>query len=161
MSGNDEFIHQLMKVSVAQICKETKWQGIRKSALECFADVARKYIEEVAFTAATYASVAGRTEANFYDFQEALADLNVSIEDIAKFHEKSDDVPFAKALPTFPIQKPPVRCANDSEDNKEEMRKPIHVSCALPPYPPSRTYMETPVYAERNDTPLEMKRKKK
>ncbi|KAL6533871.1 hypothetical protein OROHE_013704 [Orobanche hederae] len=113
-----QFSLAIVRVAVAQICQSTGFKGAQNSALEALAEVAARYLQEIAKLAAASANSDGRTESNLPDIIVALEDLssiqgylglsNVRspslytssvVRDLMNFVKYTYEIPFARPLP--------------------------------------------------------------
>lgn len=113
----DGFVQTALKVAVAQICKDQGFTESKKSALDLFTDVTKKFITEIALSAGASASLASRSETNVLDVIGALEEQQVDAKDLLHFYtrksKKGTHMPFEQAdsLPAvFPLQKQVVFC---------------------------------------------------
>jgi len=168
----DNFTRELSKVIVAQICKETGFQSIQECALETLCDVLQKYMEEIGYRSHWKSELACRTESNFHDARAVLKEMGVSLDDLYTFAALSDEIPFAKPVPAFPMRKTTPQTkqteakeqTTTSQHNGKETDSslPPHIPKFLPPLPEPHTYVHTPVYDERvSDARVIKKRKSK
>jgi len=92
-----------------------------------------------------YAEHAGRIECNFNDTQLALKDLQVSMKDIMLFYSQVEDMPFARAIPRFPM--------GPSQKRRKVLTSsdalPNHIPLYFPPYPDKYSFINTPLFVER------------
>lgn len=148
-----------MKVVIAQITQALGFHGIQQSACEALADVLQIYVEELGYSSHLYAEHATRTESNFHDINSTFEDLGVSIPDLYSFITQFEEIPFAKAVPPFPLPRKETPHPPDLAD-KEELPLPDHIPSFLPSFPPRHTYAHTPLFAERITDPRMLRRAK-
>mmetsp|Transcript_14166 Transcript_14166/g.23984 ORF Transcript_14166/g.23984 Transcript_14166/m.23984 type:complete len:369 (+) Transcript_14166:472-1578(+) len=147
MVGRDvEYLRGLAQVAAAQICEGLGFDAIQKSACDALAEVMLRYISEIGIAVHQCAERAGRTEGNVHDILAAFDQLGTSMRSVMEYGTKSEEVPFARPLPRFPLQKVP-RLPPSFKDAKEE--PPAHIPAFLPALPDQHTYKETPVYEGR------------
>jgi len=139
------YIRELLKIVIAQICQSMDCEGIEQSACETMVDILQHYIEELGYLSHMYAEHAGRIECNFNDTLLAVKDLQVSMKDIMLFHSQVEDVPFARAIPRFPM--------GPNQKRKKVLTSsdalPGHIPLYFPPYPDKYSFVNTPLYVER------------
>jgi hypothetical protein len=120
-------------------------EGIEQSACETMVDILQHYIEELGFLSHMYAEHAGRIECNFNDTQLALKDLQVSMKDVMLFYSQVEDMPFARAIPRFPM--------GPSQKRRKVLTSsdalPNHIPLYFPPYPDKYSFVNTPLFVER------------
>lgn len=120
---NDEFIQEIAKISVAQICEIVGFQGFQESALDTLSDIACKYIRDIGKRSNIYANLAGRTDSNVFDVVRGLEDLGLSqgfvggsdvdrcssesgvVKEICQYVGVCGEVGFAYSVPLFPVVK--------------------------------------------------------
>jgi len=134
-------------VAAAQICEGLGFDAIQKSACDALADVMLRYISEIGVSVHQSAELAGRTEGNLHDILAAFDELGTNMREVMEYATKTEEVPFARPLPRFPLQKTP-RLPPSFKDAKEE--PPAHIPAFLPALPDQHTYKETPVYEGRD-----------
>lgn len=138
------FAKAAMQVVVAQVCKELGFQSLTEGACETLAELTQKYIEELGHISHGYAEQAARTEANFSDVRLALKDVNANLDDLRNFALLTEDMPFAKDIPEFPVKK-----TNESHTerngNSAELSqpRPSNIPDFLPPFPNPHTFIHT------------------
>ncbi|XP_071705373.1 transcription initiation factor TFIID subunit 8-like [Rutidosis leptorrhynchoides] len=119
-SESSDYHTAVSKIAVAQICKSVGYKGAQTTALETLTDIAVRYLQSIAKSAATSAISTGRTQCNLLDVIRAFEDLhsdlgfkgnsdpkkrlyilsNSSIlRDTMKFVYRTREIPFAKPLP--------------------------------------------------------------
>lgn len=139
------YIRELLKIVIAQICQTMDCEGIEQSACETMVDILIHYIEELGFLSHMYAEHAGRIECNLNDTQLALKDLQVSMKDMMLYYSQVEDMPFARAIPRFPM--------GPSQKRRKVLTSsdalPSHIPLYFPPYPDKYSFVNTPLYVER------------
>eukprot|EP01083_Nonionella_stella_P066115 173891_1 len=108
--ASEHFVNGLSRIAVAQICHTVFDGEIKQSALETLTDILPKYIEEIGRVSSFCSEAACRTEVNFFDINTALKELGNDFESVKSFFENSDEVPFAKDIPDFPVPSPARLC---------------------------------------------------
>ncbi|KAI3833029.1 hypothetical protein MKW92_032980 [Papaver armeniacum] len=121
--GSDEFGLAIARIAVAQICETYGFQSFQQSALEALSDIAIRYLCELGKTAHFYANLADRTECNVFDIIQGLEDLGSShgfigatdinrcstssgtVTEIIQFVNCTEEIPFARPVPQFPVNK--------------------------------------------------------
>jgi len=172
---SDAFVRALSKVVVAQLCKEMGFAGIQQSACEALVDILQKYIEQLGMTSHSYSEHACRTESNFHDVRQSLLDVGVKLEDLYNFATKSGELPFAFAVPEFPLKSTiehnaapssstlvssgPSSSVDSSrltsstngefDTHNNNSNNPPYIPECLPPLPDPHTYKDSPVYPQR------------
>ncbi|KAH7659029.1 transcription initiation factor TFIID subunit 8 protein [Dioscorea alata] len=115
-SLSSSFASDAITVAIAQICLTTGCDGARTSVLRALADIAGRYIQTLARSAAEAANARGRTNSNLLDITRAIEDLcsnsgfrfasnptrpllkSAVLKEIAAFVRSADEVPFAKPM---------------------------------------------------------------
>ncbi|KAF1886596.1 hypothetical protein Lal_00045829 [Lupinus albus] len=70
-----DFSFTIAKTAVAQICQSVGYKRSEYNALEILTNVATKYLQSIASSAATYANNSNRTDANLFDLINGIHDL--------------------------------------------------------------------------------------
>jgi histone H3/H4 len=94
-----------VKVKAIQTCHLLLFH--QKSACDALAEVMLRYISEIGIVVHQCAERAGRTEGNVHDILAAFDQLGTSMRSVMEYGTKSEEVPFARPLPRFPLQKVP------------------------------------------------------
>ncbi|KAH7300328.1 hypothetical protein KP509_24G056500 [Ceratopteris richardii] len=161
----DEFPRALAKTAVAQICEAAGFQAFQLSALDKLADIAIRYLSDTAKASQFYANISGRTQSNAIDVLCAVEDINegglvhahkaMSTSDIPsqlkRFIEYTEEIPFCKPIPKFPIRKRPALTPTFS--TLGEKPPGGHIPSWLPAFPDVHTYKSTPIWNERKGDP--------
>ena len=118
-------------------------------------------IEEVGNRSHEYAELASRTDCNFVDVRQSLADLGLRIPELINFVNNADEIQFpigkshnpiritiiSIAVPDFPAK--PTESQPPSKSDKQEFNKPEptppYSFDYLPPLPDPHTWRQTPV----------------
>eukprot|EP01089_Gocevia_fonbrunei_P013456 TRINITY_DN3458_c0_g1_i1.p1 TRINITY_DN3458_c0_g1~~TRINITY_DN3458_c0_g1_i1.p1 ORF type:complete len:372 (+),score=73.41 TRINITY_DN3458_c0_g1_i1:73-1188(+) len=150
---SEEFSRELLRVVVAQICKNVGFTGATLTSYETLVDVLQKYLEEIGSRSHNFAELAGRIETNFHDLCQTFSEMDVDLADLSSYANETEETPFPKPLPEFPIKR--------QNTHKPELKDPIeplppHIPDFLPPFPDKHTYNSTPVYEHRIEDPLEV-----
>lgn len=164
--GGDEFGRAVANTAVAQICEGLGFHGIQRTASETLADIALRYLSDLGKAAHFYANLCGRTECNAFDVILAMEDMgpgsgvdtstkclanSSTLRDVMRYVEYAEEIPFARPVPHFPVQKkraPPPSFAQLGEE------PPLpHIPSWLPAFPDPHTYQSTPVWNERKSDP--------
>lgn len=128
---SSDFHTAVARIAVAQICKSAGYRGAQTSALETLTDVAVRYLQSLAKSAATSAGSTGRTQCNLLDIIFASEELHSDIgfhgnsdpkrrlysltdssilRDLMMFVNRTREIPFAQPLPrlchTLPLNRP-------------------------------------------------------
>lgn len=169
-SGGDEFARSIAKIAVAQICEREGFQTFQPSALETLSDIAVRYIYNIGKAAHAYANLAGRTECNVFDIIQGLEDLGLpqgfsgasevdhclacsgTVREIVQYVGQSDDVPFAYAIPQFPVVKDRNLTSSFLQVGEESPEE--HIPAWLPVFPEPHTYAQLPTPNERRMEPM-------
>lgn len=168
MSGSgDEFGRAVAEIGVAQLCEGLGFHAFQRSAAEALADIALRYLSDLAKAAHFYANLAGRTECNALDVIMAMEDVGTgpssatdtsrtlanskALQDVMRYVEYSEEIPFPRPLPHFPITKK--REAPPSFAHLGEVPPHPHIPAWLPAFPDAHTYKSTAVWDERKSDP--------
>ncbi|CAM6102977.1 unnamed protein product [Calypogeia fissa] len=168
MTGSgDEFGRAVAQIGVAQLCEGIGFHAFQRSAAEALADIALRYLSDLAKAAHFYAGLAGRTECNALDVIMAMEDVGTgpasatdtsrtlanskALQDVMRYVEYSEEIPFSRPLPHFPITKK--RVAPPSFSQLGEVPPQPHIPAWLPAFPDPHTYKSTPVWDERKSDP--------
>jgi transcription initiation factor TFIID subunit 8 len=160
----ENFSRELVKVVIAQITQALGFHAIQQSASESLADILQLYIEEIGYSSHLYAEQASRIESNFYDISQTFQDLGVSIQDLYTFQTQADEIPFAKAVPPFPLPRKEgtttPSTAEPAPVSETQAAPPAHIPPFLPPFPALHTYSRTPIFPEVITDPRALRRAK-
>lgn len=164
-SRNEEFVHAIAKMAVAQVCESSGFQGFQQSALDTLSDIAVRYISHIGKTANSNANLAGRIECNVFDIIQGLEDLGMSqgfsgasdtnrclagsgaVQEIAEYVELAEELPFAYSIPRFPVTKE--RKPTPSFMQIGESPPGEHIPMWLPAFPDPETYTCMPVGSDQ------------
>ncbi|KAH9740376.1 BTP domain-containing protein [Citrus sinensis] len=131
--SGDDFSQAIAKVAVAQICERVGFQTFQQSALGKLADIAVRYINSVGKAANFYANLSGRAEG--------------IVRELIQYANEATDVPFAYAIPHFPVVKDRKPKSSFLQIGEEP---PIEdIPAWLPAFPDPQTYFESPSQNER------------
>lgn len=151
-SQTSDFHTAVAKIAVAQICKSVGYKGAQTTALETLTDIALRYLQSIAKSAANSAGSSGRTQCNLLDVIRAFEDLHYDLgfkgnsdpkkrlnilsnssilRDTMKFVYRSREIPFAKPLPRREITNPIISRCESAKLNV----KMNHVPRWLPEFP--------------------------
>lgn len=145
--AEERFARAVARTAVAQVLESARFQAARGSATDALAEVLTRYVQEVAALSRDAAAQAGRADAALPDVLAALAELGTTAPSLVKFvREDAEEVPFARALPRFPLRKRPKLSPSFAALGETP---PAHVPAFLPALPDKHTYQRTPVYADR------------
>ncbi|XP_028764917.1 transcription initiation factor TFIID subunit 8 [Neltuma alba] len=163
--GGDDFAQAIAKVAVGQVCESEGFHAIQRSSLETLSDIAVRYIQNVGKTARCHANLAGRTECNVFDIMQGLEDIGSAqgflgasvidhcvgssgiVREIIQFVTETEPVPFAYAVPKFPVVKE--RVLTPSFLQIEEEPPAEHIPAWLPTFPDPQTYSWSPTMDKR------------
>lgn len=114
-----DFSFAIAKIAVAQICQTVGYKRSKNDALETLTNVSTKYLQAIARSAASFANASNRTDSNLFDLINGIHDLcsvqgfpggsklhksnllsSVSLKGIMNFVNLSNEVPFAKPIPS-------------------------------------------------------------
>ncbi|KAL6987368.1 hypothetical protein U1Q18_013117 [Sarracenia purpurea var. burkii] len=165
----NEFGREVSKIAVAQICKSVGFENFNESALDDLTDIAIRYVRDLGKTASFYANLAGRTESNVFDVIQGLEDLcsfrgfsgasevgrwitgSGSVRQIVEYVGDAEEVPFAQAIPHFPVMRNQVMTPSFKLMGETPAFK--HIPPWLPAFPDPHTYIYTPTWNERATDP--------
>ncbi|XP_023538136.1 transcription initiation factor TFIID subunit 8-like [Cucurbita pepo subsp. pepo] len=171
--GGEDFPQALAKIAVAQICESEGFQTFQQSALETLADIAVRYVQNIGKTANFCANFAGRTECNVFDIIQALEDLgsiqgfagaldiehclasSSTVKEIARYVAQAEEIPFAYAVPKFPVVKERKLRPTFLQIGEETPGK--HIPSWLPALPDPETYIASPTVEEKVVEPQKIK----
>ncbi|KAG1679127.1 hypothetical protein FOA52_000482 [Chlamydomonas sp. UWO 241] len=148
----EEYARSIARVAAGQLAEVAGYEAVQESSVEILADLLLRYLGEVACGAASYAEMAGRSEANVSDVVLSLDNLGVTVCELAEYAESldPDDNTFAHTLAPFPVRVP-VRPTPTFEDRGEA--PPPHVPSFLPAFPDAHTFEHTPSFAGHEAVP--------
>ncbi|KAF7852177.1 hypothetical protein BT93_L5338 [Corymbia citriodora subsp. variegata] len=163
-SNQTEYASSITKIAVSQICKSVGFKSAQLHALDILTDVAVRYLQSIAKSAATYANTSSRTQSNMFDLINALNDINsVSgfqgaacihknsasvlasgvLCDLNNFVKYSHEIPFAKPVPKGDAVDLPLPMMHSSGGtNFSSISRGLHIPRWLPPLPDMATSME-------------------
>lgn len=165
VSRNEEFVHAIAKMAVAQVCESSGFQGFQQSALDTLSDIAIRYINQIGKVATSNANLSGRAECNVFDILQGLEDLGMSqgfsgasdidrglagsgiVREIAEYVEFSEQIPFAYSIPHFPVVKE--RKLTEGFIKSRGSPPGDHIPTWLPAFPDPETYMSSPVESKQ------------
>lgn len=164
--GGDEFARAVANTAVAQVCEGLGFHAIQRTAVETLADIALRYLSDLGKAAHFYANLSGRMQCNAFDVILALEDMapgaavdtstrclanSSALRDVMRYVEYAEEIPFARPVPRFPVQKkrtPPPTFAQLGEEPPFP-----HIPRWLPAFPDPHTYQSTPVWVDRKSDP--------
>ncbi|EES17247.1 hypothetical protein BDA96_08G154500 [Sorghum bicolor] len=169
--SGDEFGRAVARAAVAQALEAAGFDCAHRSAVDAVVDVLLRYITHLGRSAAFHANLAGRALANELDVIQALEEVGNDtdgfagaaatghclvgsgvVRDLMAFVDTKDEVPFARPLPRFPVQRvqPPQPTASPASAAAAEGRDAgmRHVPEWLPAFPDPHTYVSTEVWVE-------------
>ncbi|KAG0054708.1 transcription initiation factor TFIID subunit 8 [Gryganskiella cystojenkinii] len=163
------------KKLVAVLALDAGFEGINASALESLTRVFENYTQQMYSIAHSFAELAGRTQPNIHDLQQAFTDMNLNPESLESYVRKAS---YSKTpLLRGPLQetiaktqtkkeKKTVLLDSDIEDNsdsedEDEKETPgatkvtarTIVPDHLPPFPSKHSYKQTPLFVKRPTDP--------
>lgn len=174
-SNQTEFASSVTKIAVSQICKSVGFKAAQLYTLDILTDVAIRYLQSIAKSAAAYANASGRTQSNVFDLVSALNDVNsvsgfqgaASLHknsasvlasgvlcDLNNFVRNSREIPFAKPVPKGGVLDLPSPMMHSSGGtNFSSISRGLHIPRWLPPFPDMATFVENReiLYGQRNN----------
>lgn len=163
-SNQTEFASSITKVAVSQICKSVGFKAAQLYALDILTDVAIRYLQSIAKSAAAYANASSRTQSNMFDLISALNDINfvsgfqgaASLHrnsacvlasgvlcDLNNFVKNSRENPFAKPISKGGAVDLPLPMMHSSgSTNFSSISRGLHIPRWLPPFPDMATFVE-------------------
>ena len=148
--GLPAYLHHLLRLSTVQICRESGYRSSSHSALDSLASLLHRLIRELGLSARHYAELAGRSEVNLVDVLSALDEYQYDVSTLLDYHTHSDQLPFPRPLPNFPLPRPVARVeppllAGLSEEGAGGRKRAAHIPLYLPRWPEERTYKRSEV----------------
>ncbi|XP_073318035.1 transcription initiation factor TFIID subunit 8-like [Primulina huaijiensis] len=169
-SGTNIFGRAISRVFVAQMCESIGFQGVNESALDSLAGIVIRYISDLGKTSKFHANLAGRAECNVFDVIQGLVDLGWSqgfsgvsearndcvissgpIKELEEYVVSAEEIPFAQPVPQFPVSRGRKMIPSFSQMGERPSSK--HIPVWLPAFPDPHTYIQTPVWNERDTDP--------
>ncbi|KAK1268707.1 hypothetical protein QJS04_geneDACA006930 [Acorus gramineus] len=162
---DDDFGSAVARIAAAQICESAGFHSVQRSALNALSEVVVRYLRDLGKAARYYSNISGRTECNIFDVIQGLEDLRAShgfqdasdvnhclagsgvLRDVIHYVGFTEDDPFARPLPRFPIYR--TRVPKPSFAGLGEAPLGKHIPDWLPAFPDPHTYMSTPVWDEK------------
>ncbi|XP_066356648.1 transcription initiation factor TFIID subunit 8-like [Miscanthus floridulus] len=164
--SGDEFGRAVARAAVAQALEAAGFDCAHRSAVDAVVDIVLRYITHLGRSAAFHANLAGRALANELDVIQGLEEVGADtdgfvgaattghclvgsgvVKDLMAFVHSKDEVPFARPLPRFPIQRAePQPSASFAVTGRETGVR--HVPEWLPAFPDPHTYVRTEVWVE-------------
>ncbi|KAI6703087.1 hypothetical protein NL676_012223 [Syzygium grande] len=163
-SNQTEFASSITKIAVSQICKSVGFKAAQLYTLDILTDVAIRYLQSIAKSAAAYANASSRTQSNLFDLINALNDINsvsgfqgaASLHnnsaavlasgvlcDLNDFVKNSREIPFAKPVPKGGALDLPLPVMHSSGGTKfSSISRGLHMPRWLPPFPDMATFVE-------------------
>ncbi|XLR06927.1 hypothetical protein S83_034865 [Arachis hypogaea] len=157
-----QFSFAIARTAVAQICQSVGYKKSTQGTLENFTNVAMKYLEATARTAASFANTSNRTEANLFDLINGIHDLysvqgfpsgsemhkndllrSGALKEIMNFVKYSNEVPFSKPILHKNVSGiPKLESITDSSSSCSNKTKGqgFHIPRWLPEFPEERLY---------------------
>ena len=159
-----EFSFAIAKTAVAQICQSAGYKRSTHDALETLTNVAMKYLEAIARSAAYFANASNRTDANLFDLINGIHDLcsvqgfpsgskmhksnllmSGALKEIMNFVNLSNEVPFANSIPCknasgSPNLEPTIDSGSSLCCSKKAKMQGLHIPRWLPDFPEERLY---------------------
>ncbi|KAF9297238.1 transcription initiation factor TFIID subunit 8 [Mortierella antarctica] len=154
------------------------FEGITAGALYTLTNAFENYTQQIYRIAHSFAELAGRTQPNVYDLQQAFADMSLSAESLAEYAKKASQssTPLLQGPLQETIAKPKKKkekttvlldsdiednSESDEEDNKDAAGNKITartpVPDHLPPFPSKHSYRQTAVYVKRPTDPQKIR----
>ncbi|KAG0028274.1 transcription initiation factor TFIID subunit 8 [Podila clonocystis] len=154
------------------------FEGITAGALYTLTNAFENYTQQIYRIAHSFAELAGRTQPNVYDLQQAFADMSLSAESLAEYARKASQS--STPLLRGPLQETIAKTKkkkekttvlldsdiednseSDEEDNKDAAGNKITartpVPDHLPAFPSKHSYRQTPVYVKRPTDPQKIR----
>lgn len=166
--GGGDFGRAVARAAVAQMLEAAGFTCAHRSAVDALVDVLLRYVCHLGRAATFHANLAGRAVSNECDVVQFLEEFGAAyqgfagassapgsclvnsgvVKDIVMFVGASNDKPFVRPLPRFPMQRaPPQSAASFAALGRESGMK--HVPQWLPAFPESHTYVRTEVWSEK------------
>ncbi|KAF7801369.1 transcription initiation factor TFIID subunit 8 [Senna tora] len=158
-----DFSFALAKIAVSQICQSAGFKRTQLYALETFTNVATKYLQAIAKSAASFSNASNRTDSNLFDLINAVHDMGSvqgfptasethkhellssgALKDIMKFVKLSNKLPHAKSPPCksssqTPNPEHPIDSSTSAGCYTSNLQG-LHIPKWLPDFPPESSY---------------------
>ncbi|KGN58974.1 transcription initiation factor TFIID subunit 8 [Cucumis sativus] len=162
--GN-EFVQEVSKIAVAQMCNSVGFQSFKESALDTLADIAIKYLHHLGKIATFYANLAGRIECNVFDIIRGLEELEQSqgflgawqsdhclansgsVKNIVCYVNSVQEIPFAHPLPCFSVIRKRESIPTFVQIGETPPSK--HIPSWLPAFPDAHTYSHSALWRRK------------
>lgn len=95
-----------------------------------------------------HSQLAGRSETNMLDVAAGLREVGVSVDELLRWTDRAEDVPFAKATARFPVvrERSPPPAEVRVEETEPMDNRPPGAREWFPVLPPAHTYRTTPKF---------------
>ena len=149
--GLPAYLHHLLRISTVQICRESGYRSSSHAALDSLTSLLHRLIRELGVSARHYAELTGRSEVNLVDVLSALDEYQCDVATLLDYHAHSDQLPFPRPLPNFPLPRPvarvepPLLPGLSDEGAGGGRKRAAHIPLYLPRWPEERTYKRSEV----------------
>lgn len=99
----DDFIRQMLTISVAQICDNIGWHAITDSSMKIMTDILYHYINDLSVTSKKYAEHALGDVPDIGDVEKAFRQKSISLINLRGYIKNTGPVQFAHNLPMLNI----------------------------------------------------------
>ncbi|XP_053968137.1 transcription initiation factor TFIID subunit 3-like isoform X2 [Anastrepha ludens] len=132
----DQYMRELLRIAVAQICQTIGYHVIQATPLELLQDTLHKFLHEFSRELRRQVEHYNRTEANFSDIYLALNNLNINVHELLDYVNCVQPVSLAVEIPKFPAHKN-TNLNFLKPGSTEVLTRPVHIYEYLPPMLPS------------------------
>lgn len=101
----DEFINDVLKKVVAQICQLVGFDGIMTTPLLVLSDILKRFISDLGRKSQQYSEHCGRTTQTLKDLDLAFRDFQICPRELCEFLTCIAPLPEMLAVPKFPVEK--------------------------------------------------------
>lgn len=131
-STTSKYMFQLMRMVIASISQEIGWHTAHLSAVDVLADLAVRYLLQVAKQSKKYTDHYGRTLVSEDDVALGFRDMNISIPELEEYLQNFDPVAIPKEIPFIPVpRKTDLNILRPG--SAEVLSRPVHVHEYMPP----------------------------
>ncbi|OMJ67697.1 hypothetical protein SteCoe_35074 [Stentor coeruleus] len=139
----EDYKRQIGKLAVAQLSQIMGFSSISSQALDTLEEVLHLLIEKIGERAKIIAEHSGRTECNLLDILSSLEVIQCSVDTINFCATQGQEFTFTRSIKFYSgIQ--------DEKDKVKDIVYKDNIPNFLPNFPPTHTYMFTPVPIMRN-----------